>query len=193
MARSKKVGVSIIFAIGILGCIAALVRMVETIIHIDSGDYIYNFSALMVCSGAELTCGFLIVCVPSLPKAFQAMGLSKWKSTVSFWTRNTPSQRGLHSASKRNNGDSTIPLSNVTITSKSRHNKERYSVIDGGQPASMTKLHHKDSSEDPLDPYNVAEQPENGIIRTTYFEATETYHRPSTASKKPTVSYQAWK
>jgi hypothetical protein len=84
MSTKKKVGVSVVFAIGILACISALIRLVESVRHALSDDFVYTFAGIKCCCAAELTCRFLVVSVPSFPKAFSAINFSKLFSKLSF-------------------------------------------------------------------------------------------------------------
>ncbi|RYP65140.1 hypothetical protein DL769_006419 [Monosporascus sp. CRB-8-3] len=65
MSNSKKVGVSIVFLVGLLACISALIRLVSTVQFQASEDTTYSFSALALYSLVEITCGFLVLSVPS--------------------------------------------------------------------------------------------------------------------------------
>ncbi|TVY83921.1 hypothetical protein LSUE1_G001012 [Lachnellula suecica] len=108
LAPKKKLGISFIFAIGLFGCAAAIARLVETVKHATSDDFTYTFSSVMLCSGVEMCCAFLVICVPSFPKAFQAVNISKWKQSLSFWTSGN-SQRQLRSSSKKSGEDGSWP------------------------------------------------------------------------------------
>jgi hypothetical protein len=181
MQTRKKIGVSVVFAVGVFGCGAGLARVVETVKHAESPDFTYTFSNVVLWSGAEMTCGFLVICVPSFPKAFQAMDVSKLKGSLSFWTWGS-SQRQLRSGSKELSGDVSNPASHSTKFRPGKANTNQSTVIEAHHLSSVPRLSHKDSSEQPLHPYEDMGKAEQGIIRTTQFETTETYLHSSNTS-----------
>ncbi|KAI1325532.1 hypothetical protein F5Y16DRAFT_401249 [Xylariaceae sp. FL0255] len=75
MSRKTKIGVSLIFTIGFLACLAAIFRLYATIIFYNSDDEVYTGSAMYLWALAEMTCLFLVFCVPAIPKAFAGNGL----------------------------------------------------------------------------------------------------------------------
>ncbi|KAI0197723.1 hypothetical protein F4808DRAFT_463428 [Astrocystis sublimbata] len=80
-----KAGISIIFGIGVFGCAIATIRLVETVKYSYSTDY-SGFPALsgtLLCSAAELTAGILVICVPSLPKAYASLKSGELKRKFS--------------------------------------------------------------------------------------------------------------
>jgi len=52
MDKRKKIGVSVIFMIGLLCYAAALARLVETIRHATNSDFVYTFSSVSLSSAA---------------------------------------------------------------------------------------------------------------------------------------------
>ncbi|OTA58383.1 hypothetical protein K449DRAFT_303969, partial [Hypoxylon sp. EC38] len=70
MSTKKKIGISVTFAVGTIGVIVAFIRLVVVITHGPDADFTFNASWVMLCSAAETTCAFLVVCIPALPKAF---------------------------------------------------------------------------------------------------------------------------
>ncbi|RYC59423.1 hypothetical protein CHU98_g6784 [Xylaria longipes] len=61
MKSRTKVGVSVIFAIGFLACVAAGARIVLTLGRQTSPDYTFTFSAVILSGTAELTGGILVM------------------------------------------------------------------------------------------------------------------------------------
>ncbi|RYP33859.1 hypothetical protein DL767_004589 [Monosporascus sp. MG133] len=131
MSNSKKVGVSIIFLVGLLACLSALIRLVSTIQFKASEDTTYSFSALALYSLIEVTCGFLVVSVPSVPKAIATLKGTKalsWLrtsargtrgSTAAFWPGSsikTPKSTDYQDLDER----SLVPLTPVAGTSMNK-------------------------------------------------------------------------
>ncbi|KAI8631465.1 hypothetical protein F5Y19DRAFT_473138 [Xylariaceae sp. FL1651] len=84
MSRTSKIGVSLIFTIGFLACIAATFRLYSTVVFYRSDDVVYTQAGMYLWALAEMTCLFLVFCVPAAPKAFVGRGLrSKVKKILS--------------------------------------------------------------------------------------------------------------
>ncbi|KAI0398685.1 hypothetical protein F4802DRAFT_186505 [Xylaria palmicola] len=76
----KRIGVAVVFALGITAFIAATFRVAVSVQHLRSRDYTYTFSEVSLCVVGEFTCAFLVLCVPSAPlalKAFRAPGVMR--------------------------------------------------------------------------------------------------------------------
>ncbi|KAI1806788.1 hypothetical protein F4811DRAFT_560224 [Daldinia bambusicola] len=71
LTREKKIGVSIVYAIGILSITFAIVRLGLSIHHLSSLDWTFNISQVALLSFAELAFGMLVFCIPTIPKAFK--------------------------------------------------------------------------------------------------------------------------
>ncbi|KAI0465690.1 hypothetical protein F4859DRAFT_527824 [Xylaria cf. heliscus] len=89
MKKKKKIGVSIIFAIGILAVTAAAFRLSSATDYYHSKDATYVASALILWSLVEMTSLFLILSVPSVPKALQGLKTTiiSTKAAVASWSR----------------------------------------------------------------------------------------------------------
>lgn len=92
MSRRRKIGLSIIFTLGLLyvnipfivgdsainalltrhnsGCVAAAVRLAQTVKFIKSDDKVYNVSSMTLAATAEMTCGFIVFGLPYAVKVF---------------------------------------------------------------------------------------------------------------------------
>ncbi|KAK0610183.1 hypothetical protein B0T17DRAFT_500892 [Bombardia bombarda] len=77
ISQQKKIGVSLIFAVGIFGCIAAGIRLSYSISFHSSPDASYAVSLLALWSVGEMSAVFLVFCVPAIPKTLKHLGL--WK------------------------------------------------------------------------------------------------------------------
>ncbi|KAJ9143510.1 Integral membrane protein PTH11 [Pleurostoma richardsiae] len=77
MNWQKKVGVSVIFGVGLLASISASLRLDTTITFAHESDTMYFIGPLLFWACAEMTCGFFILCVPCLPSIIKESGLSR--------------------------------------------------------------------------------------------------------------------
>ncbi|KKY36779.1 putative 60s ribosomal protein l36 [Diaporthe ampelina] len=93
MSWRRKVGISVVFGVGLLACIAAVVRLKTTVDFAKTEDQMYYIGPLLFWACAEMTCGFFILCVPCLPKIVsessccrrvkRALGISTGKLSTS--------------------------------------------------------------------------------------------------------------
>ncbi|KAI1737680.1 hypothetical protein F4680DRAFT_467961 [Xylaria scruposa] len=77
MSTMKRLGVSIVFAFGILACVAAGARLGSTISYMHSDDITYSYSSVALWTVAEVTCGFIVFSVTGLSKSFASFNNSK--------------------------------------------------------------------------------------------------------------------
>ncbi|KAI0446150.1 hypothetical protein F4803DRAFT_504690 [Xylaria telfairii] len=78
----KKLGVATIFALGLLACISAALRIVYSVTFYRGDDRTFNISSVALLCLAESTIGILIYCVPSAPKALAALKRGAQRSTA---------------------------------------------------------------------------------------------------------------
>ncbi|KAI8626401.1 hypothetical protein F5Y19DRAFT_488236 [Xylariaceae sp. FL1651] len=70
MSREKKVGVSLVFAVGVIAVLVGVARLARAVIYYVSNDNLYNISAVFLWCTAELSVTFLVFCLPAIPKIF---------------------------------------------------------------------------------------------------------------------------
>ncbi|KAL3477400.1 hypothetical protein BJX99DRAFT_226215 [Aspergillus californicus] len=75
MSWRKRLGVSIIFGLGLLACVSAAFRCAVTVAHGRSADSVYTLGPLAFWAMAEMTCGFFIICMPCIPKVVNETGI----------------------------------------------------------------------------------------------------------------------
>ncbi|KAK9777737.1 putative G-protein coupled receptors family 1 profile domain-containing protein [Seiridium cardinale] len=172
MTPKRKLGVSVAFAVGILGIAAAAARLAMGVVRASSNDFTYNFAAVVLCSGSEVTAGFLVVCIPAFPKAFNHSTLSKVTSSLRSWG----SKQRLR-ARNRSVG-SSMPQSK---NSESRFNQDSLEV-GGYDASSIRQLHATNSAE--LSLYEHSHALESGIVRTTQFAMNERYDPNATSADR---------
>jgi hypothetical protein len=129
MRKSKKIGLSFIFAFGLFGIGCGAARLDASVSRKNSKDFIYSYSRLFLWAYAEMTCGFMVFSLPSLPKAVEGVkpgilfsALRVWGSASLKWLRRTTSSETAASktsqASSRPSGyrkfdDPELPLADM--------------------------------------------------------------------------------
>jgi len=77
MTPRKKAGMSLLFAIGVLACVAGVMRLVTTVQLVLSKDLTYITSTMGFWGNAEMTSGFLIVGILAVPKVANSVSTSR--------------------------------------------------------------------------------------------------------------------
>ncbi|KFH44100.1 hypothetical protein ACRE_051670 [Hapsidospora chrysogenum ATCC 11550] len=83
LSWQKKVGVSVVFLIGVIGIAVGIVRLIYSIKFVSSNDTTFFFSIMGLCSMVETTCAILVLCAPFAPKAFSSVKQTKTVSQLS--------------------------------------------------------------------------------------------------------------
>ncbi|KAJ2993391.1 hypothetical protein NUW58_g1857 [Xylaria curta] len=91
LTRKRKIGVSIIFSVGVLACIAGTGRVYAVVTLNYNGDATYGSSAVFLWASTEATFVLLAFCIPGVPKAFTGAKESIYKLAGSFksWSKST--------------------------------------------------------------------------------------------------------
>ncbi|KUI64109.1 hypothetical protein VM1G_10880 [Cytospora mali] len=96
MTTSRKIGISVVFSFGLLSCACAIGRIHATVTTVyprvdasgASGDVSYTVSPLLLWCLAEMTCVFLVFCIPMVPSAFsKKTALGRAVTSLLSWTR----------------------------------------------------------------------------------------------------------
>lgn len=124
MSVARRLGVSLIFAIGVLCCIVACFRIATTLALPRTDDFIYTLPELAFWGSAEMLLVLLVFCVPAFPQAFAGLGLrrrspksqahnlSTLNSHKQMWTRTNAS--GIQQRVYQKINDVTlVPLTSV--------------------------------------------------------------------------------
>ncbi|RYC65396.1 hypothetical protein CHU98_g804 [Xylaria longipes] len=82
MAREKKFGIAAIFAIGLVAVVSSIVRLVSMLQYFDKVDATYGASAFLLWTLTETWCIFLVLCVPSAPKALHNPRLFQYATST---------------------------------------------------------------------------------------------------------------
>ncbi|KAI0453685.1 hypothetical protein F5B21DRAFT_525657 [Xylaria acuta] len=88
MSKQRKVGLSILFSIGIIACASAAGRAYYTVTLNFGGDVTFEASPAFLFGHAEMTTVLMVFCIPSVPKAFEGGGLiTNFFASLRSWTR----------------------------------------------------------------------------------------------------------
>ncbi|GAW26175.1 putative ribosomal protein L36e [Rosellinia necatrix] len=118
MRVKRKVGLSVLFSIGILTCASALGRVITGHILLDSADRTYYLAVPALLAIAEMTGGYLVFCVPVVPKVLnQSIPFEKFLYSFKSWVRIQP-----QNASSERNVTTWAP--NKTSNSDSREENQ---------------------------------------------------------------------
>ncbi|KAI2618565.1 hypothetical protein GGS26DRAFT_380968 [Hypomontagnella submonticulosa] len=190
MSTKTKVGVSVIFAIGILCCTIAGLRLGAELTYSRSDDVLYNTAPVMLWALGEMTCMFLVYGVPSGAKILSDSRLPSRLASSLRSLRGKISQRGGSRGS--GTGQSSWPGSSSMIIdnsqSNSSHTYTHYRKIDNGNGGmllttidSARDQRPSGSMEQLKDPMIIQQQQDRAameagmIIRTTHFVTHEDY------------------
>ncbi|KAI8964531.1 hypothetical protein F5Y11DRAFT_88097 [Daldinia sp. FL1419] len=176
LSTTRKVGVSVIFALGVLCCASAGLRLRAILNYNRSDDTLYHTAPIMLWALAEMTCMFLIFGIPSIAKILSdTRFLDRFSSSPQLLgnrlTRRSGSRGGVPSWP----GPSMInnPHGNPSHAYYRRiHNFNRGVVLTTID--SQSKM--RSDSIERLKDHVVIQPPEPGrIMRTTHFETHEEY------------------
>ncbi|KAH7109481.1 hypothetical protein B0J11DRAFT_448958 [Dendryphion nanum] len=78
ISSAKKLAMSVLFGIGIFACTTAVVRLIYFMKIVNSEDMVYTTADQSYWSIAEMTAGFLIMGLPSLPKVMKSFVGLPW-------------------------------------------------------------------------------------------------------------------
>ncbi|KAM7188983.1 hypothetical protein V8F33_010317 [Rhypophila sp. PSN 637] len=209
MSQQKKLGVAVLFVIGLLGVITAAFRVLTTVRALANHDFVYNFGPVILCCLAEGTCAILVVCGPTMPKALQQLTvqlpvLSRISSSVRSLLRTSSSDQGSTNRSYPNHLSNGGPLGSnghhtTTIGGSiwpprgpgsgfGSAKAKAYSTLDDEQGHSLesleakTKLHMADGNDSlpRSGQFELAGNLEHGrIVHSREFEVTRTDNNSS--------------
>ncbi|KAI0200235.1 hypothetical protein F4808DRAFT_470650 [Astrocystis sublimbata] len=127
MTWRRKLGVSVVFALGLAACTASLIRLYYTVQRNQGYDLSYRLSSVQLTAVGEGAAALLVFCVPATPKAVAAIRESRlgksllpWSSLVSIIRRHHTPQASQESSQ---HGD-TAPY--TTLVEKTVGNNQRW-------------------------------------------------------------------
>ncbi|KAI0868122.1 hypothetical protein GGS24DRAFT_483331 [Hypoxylon argillaceum] len=75
MSKLRRLGVSVVFVIGLLAVILAALRVSSSVTYIMEADYTYNLAPQALLQTSEMTAGILVFTIPATPKLlYHAIG-----------------------------------------------------------------------------------------------------------------------
>lgn len=154
MSRSRKVGVSFVFALGLAACAASIVRLYVHVERAESADLPYHLSSMMLTGVGECACAILVLCVPTMPKAFTGLSL------LLFGGYRSPQEP----RKKKYTGDGATAWPESVEKAYKRHWR-----VGSSSERSLVPLDHVSSAK-----HHDLERG-NGIICITEFEAKTSY------------------
>ncbi|KAI1288895.1 hypothetical protein F5Y03DRAFT_72359 [Xylaria venustula] len=88
MSKKRKIGISILFFVGIIACASAAGRAYYTVTLDFEGDVTYEASPAFLFGFAEMTTVLMVFCIPSIPKAFQENRfIANVLASIRSWTK----------------------------------------------------------------------------------------------------------
>ncbi|KAK8010048.1 hypothetical protein PG990_009013 [Apiospora arundinis] len=167
MKWKAKLGISLVFAIGILACAAAILRLIATINYLHSDDTTYSVCGMAFWCAAELTCVLLVLCVPSLPKTFRETRvlnriLRSWRSLTDQ----------LSKRSRKAETEAWETSSDSHLTGSRGVGGDGLRLMDVALPG-VSSGAQKSLSKSPNQTALTVSPPPARIVRTTHVETTE--------------------
>lgn len=90
----KKLGVSVVFAVGLFGTIAGCFRLAVTIQYQKEEDVTYSVCPVILWAVGEMTAGFAVFCVPMLPSAAKSIGsATQFMRSIRSMTNNSTNKQ----------------------------------------------------------------------------------------------------
>ncbi|KAI0803348.1 hypothetical protein GGR55DRAFT_662930 [Xylaria sp. FL0064] len=176
MSFKKRLGVSTIFLFGVFAIISASFKVSAAVPYNASKDTTYSFAALVLWSFSEASCGIIIFCLPSIPKALGSLNLSGIAASLRSWAG---ASRGLLHKTHSGNTDQAS-WSGVTPKPSDPCMRDHVDT-QGKEKCNDTQVEDTTSTS-----------VEKGIIRTTQFTARETHSSGDSNSKGRHLRQHPW-
>ncbi|KAI0423599.1 hypothetical protein F5Y09DRAFT_326943 [Xylaria sp. FL1042] len=184
MSRDKKIGVSLVFAVGVIACLVGGARLSRAVIYYLSKDNIYNVSAVFLWCTAELSISFLVFCLPAIPKIFSSDNWIKHLATrlhsrLSFLkTRSTNSSGNGRKAST---WKSSVLSGGSTLEAGWDHHPSLPKPQDGRLAFHSTIEVYSPDSIQNYSLYNTNSKTSDPYIQSPWPSAWPGHHDPSTS------------
>ncbi|CAI6088061.1 unnamed protein product [Clonostachys chloroleuca] len=138
MNAPRKIGLSILFCLGIATCIFAGGRVYKTSTVHKAIDRLYNVPIIILWGLGESTLAMVVFCVPAIPKLFsgQSSGvLSKFKASLQSWAAIATGSNRSQSKPDQS-GQQSWPAANT--------NKFYHKMQDGSSEVALTDLGNRE-------------------------------------------------
>ncbi|KAF4955914.1 hypothetical protein FSARC_11729 [Fusarium sarcochroum] len=165
MKWQRKVGIAIIFGVGVIACVAACFRLAHTVTFSKEADTMWYIGPLLFWACGEMTCGFFILSVTTIPRIVAESGLSsKFKRLFGIT---------LKSSDPSNPDVGNEPNSKPLRLSKSEKSSDNYYKLDeDGIP--MTNFDKSEPQENISNAYSPAHKNAVHVTRETKVTVTST-------------------
>ncbi|RYP18927.1 hypothetical protein DL765_003605 [Monosporascus sp. GIB2] len=184
MTKAKKIGISLVFAIGILATISAACRLAATVRYLRSPDSTYFVSGMALWCIAEQTTAILVFCIPALPKMFRdSTLLSKIRSSFRTWSGLSTRRSG------KGEGSSWTPDPKQQLPNYRKIVDENGVPLDNLESRAARAFGSAEQLRSPSDDVPKAAVHPEGIIRTTRFEAREEHCEDGTPADQQTSRF----
>lgn len=145
-------------------CVSAAFRLSVTVFYGHDDDTIYSVGPVIFWAFAEMTCGFVVICMPAVPKLLLDTGIGakikkSFKSCLGMKSNTSTSATNL-------TGPHTISKMQNTTNTYRKMNELDMPLEDFKQSASESTEYLRDDSTKLKD---------NSIVRTTQITITEDY------------------
>ncbi|CAI6337837.1 unnamed protein product [Periconia digitata] len=113
----RRWAVSSVFLVGLLACVAAIIRMYYTILFARNKNNMRIAIKLSTWVNVEICCGFLVACMPGLPRFFKHPPIASiWIPIVRFLRRSEHSGPTELANAGSKSSDGQAPRSDVLVT-----------------------------------------------------------------------------
>ncbi|KAI3326186.1 hypothetical protein HD806DRAFT_532838 [Xylariaceae sp. AK1471] len=178
MSTSRRLGVSVIFVIGLLAVVLAAIRLASAVTYIQGVDYTYNLAPQALLQTAEMTAGILVFTIPATPKPLAYVAQQAGSSVEKLM--GSRRSGGSGGSGRRSDGDSDRFFSSrkKSHTSFEQPSEEQRLVVKLGKlrsPRSRDSFPngHADKPGAPQGDHTI--KIEAGILRTTHFTTTQSF------------------
>ncbi|KAI8958015.1 hypothetical protein F5Y11DRAFT_55566 [Daldinia sp. FL1419] len=86
MSQKQKLGVSALFATGFIACVCSTITLANTVAYYNSSDAAYRLSHLTLAVAGEMTCGYIVIGLPYVPRIIGHFGfMTKIMTSLLTW------------------------------------------------------------------------------------------------------------
>ncbi|KAJ0115242.1 hypothetical protein J7T55_001652 [Diaporthe amygdali] len=173
LTKAKKLGASLLFVIGIFATACGIARMVYSIETLYSKDYTYIYTTVGLWSLGELTSGFLVIGVPSIPKVYRSLysqpdSIVHTMATRLRGTRTADSGGGAGRAHHVESGSGSANLPSWFTPRPSSQSRDMWNITRDDGYGLLPDQHGRAAYVEAYpDPASSVELPEYAIIRET--------------------------
>ncbi|KAF4633613.1 hypothetical protein G7Y89_g4507 [Cudoniella acicularis] len=98
LPMGQKVGLTLIFVLGLFDCAAATTRLITSMLSLDSKDPTFDFQPGFIWSIIEPSVGIMCACLPTVRVIIVAVVPKSWRKAFAFTSRTTKPQETENTA-----------------------------------------------------------------------------------------------